>query len=197
MPLTKCWEKRVPSINPNALRKLEEIIDKDSKVFEYGTGGSTIWLAKRVGELIAVEHNKDWFRILKEGFGEELGGVPDNTMLMLRSGSPVLNGAWVRSETTGELIGLDYVDSILKYPDDCFNLVIVDGRARMSCLFNALSKVKRNGFICLDDSRRQYYRENLGMMADWKRTTYNGNDDTEYRGCQTIFFERLSENANI
>lgn len=197
MPLTKCWEKKVPSINPGALQKLEKIIDEKSKVFEYGTGGSTVWLTKRVGELVSVEHNKDWFRILKEGFMETLGGIPDNTTLMLRSGNPVLNDTWVESETTKEHIGLDFIDSILAYPDNYFDLVFVDGRARMSCLFNSRSKVNPGGFILLDDSQREWYQDGMGMMADWECRVCRGKDNTEFQGCQSTFFRRPLENANL
>lgn len=197
MPLAKCWSKRVPSINPDALRKLERIINDKSKVFEYGTGGSTIWLAKRVGKLVSVEHNRDWFRVLREGIREDFGEIPKNLTLMLRLNTPILNDAWVESETTKEFIGMNYIDSILNYPDGYFDLVIVDGRARMSCLFNSRFKVKKAGFLLLDDSQRQCYQDGMGMMEDWESFVCQGRDNTEYQNNQTTFFRRSLDNANL
>ena len=195
MPLAECWQKRKPSINPVAFGQLRKILNDKFRVFEFGTGGSTIWLAKRVAELVSVEHNKHWFRILKEGMVAEFGKIPGNVRLMLRTGTPVLNDVWVKSETTGESIGLDFIDSILEYPDDYFDLVIVDGRARKSCLFNSLSKVKPGGYIVLDDSQREWYREGVDMMADWEVTVCGGVKTKEWLNglAQTTFFRRPNE----
>jgi len=193
MPLGECWQKRTPSLNPVALRQLKKIIDDTFKVFEFGTGGSTIWLAKRVAELVSVEHNKHWFRVLREGMMADFGNMPDNVTLLLRTGTPILNDVWIKSETTGDSIGLDYTDSILEYPDDYFDLVIVDGRARNSCLFNSRSKVRPGGFILLDDSQREWYQ--VGMMADWESKVCGGVRTKEwlYGSSQSTFFRRPNE----
>lgn len=195
MPLAESWQKRKPSINPVALRQLEKILNDKFKVFEFGTGGSTVWLAKRVAELVSVEHNKHWFKVLREGMVADLGSIPDNVTLLLRTGTPILNDVWVLSETTGESIGLDFIDSILEYPDDYFDLVIVDGRARKSCLFNSRAKVKPGGYILLDDSQREWYQEGVAAMADWEATVCGGVKTKEwlYGSSKTTFFRRPNE----
>ncbi|MBL0257980.1 MAG: hypothetical protein IPQ03_10865 [Bacteroidetes bacterium] len=43
---------------------LKNYLRKDMRVFEYGGGGSTLFFAKRVAELVTVEHDKDWFQKL-------------------------------------------------------------------------------------------------------------------------------------
>src|SRR4051812_17428097 len=40
---------------------LNVFLKKNMSVFEYGGGGSTLFFAARVKELVTVEHNEDWF----------------------------------------------------------------------------------------------------------------------------------------
>ncbi len=188
MPLTQCWTDRVPSLNREASEQLENLITPESKVFEFGTGGSTIWLAGRVKELVSVEHNKAWFNILKEGFISDFGEIPGNVIILLLNRT--LNDRWIVSETTGENIGLDFTDYILRYPDDYFDLVIVDGRARNSCIANSLSKVKPGGYIMLDDVQRPCYAQGIAMLSEWEKTICKGDRFTPYEGNGTIFFKR-------
>ena len=54
-----------PWLSPDATRYLESLLRPDMHVLEHGSGGSTIWLAKR-GELVtAVEHDPDCHRAVK------------------------------------------------------------------------------------------------------------------------------------
>src|SRR5262249_26106778 len=43
-----------------AIEFLETLLTPDAKVFEFGSGGSTIFFAARVCELVTVEHDADW-----------------------------------------------------------------------------------------------------------------------------------------
>lgn len=123
------------------------------RVFEYGSGASTIWLSRRADEVHSVEHHR--------GFGEmmatELGKL-DN--VSLRIVEPVASSApRVGSAKEGHQ-GLDfssYVDAIDDVPGQ-FDLVVVDGRAREACLTKAAARVADDGIIVFDNSRRARYR---------------------------------------
>ena len=52
---------------------------------------------------------------------------------------------------------LEYAISIEDYPDNYFDMVLIDGRARPSCIKHSINKVKENGFLILDDSDRKHY----------------------------------------
>ena len=42
-------------------------LNKNMSVFEFGAGNSTFYFAKRVGNVVSVEHNQEWFdKINKE-----------------------------------------------------------------------------------------------------------------------------------
>jgi predicted O-methyltransferase YrrM len=123
------------------------------RVFEYGSGASTIWLAKRADEVHSVEHHR--------GFGEmmarELTEMPH---VSLRVVEPVPSAhPAVGSGKEGHQ-GLDfagYVDAI-DAVDGEFDLVVIDGRAREACLAKAADRLAPGGIIVFDNSRRHRYR---------------------------------------
>jgi len=51
----------------------------------------------------------------------------------------------------------EYVKTIDKYPDESFDVIVVDGRARPSCIQHSLSKLKSGGYLVVDNSEREYY----------------------------------------
>jgi hypothetical protein len=51
----------------------------------------------------------------------------------------------------------NYVCQIDPYPDNYFDIVSIDGRARPSCIMHSVSKVKVGGMLILDNAERKYY----------------------------------------
>ena len=59
-----------------------------------------------------------------------------------------------------------YVNAINKI-DENFDFIAIDGRCRSACLKLATSKLKPNGIVLFDDSRRRRYQKGLvdsGLM---------------------------------
>lgn len=50
-----------------------------------------------------------------------------------------------------------YASAIDAYPDGHFDVVMVDGRARTSCLVHALPKLRKGGLSILDNAEREHY----------------------------------------
>lgn len=127
--------------------------ERPIRVFEYGSGASTIWLAKRADEIHSVEHHR--------GFGEMMAaevGKLDN--VSLRIIEPVASERPVVGSSKEGHQGLDfaaYVDAIDAVPGE-FDLVVIDGRAREACLTKAAARLAPGGIIVFDNSRRQRYR---------------------------------------
>lgn len=63
----------------------------------------------------------------------------------------------------------EYVKSIEEYPDESFDLVLVDGRHRSFCIPHAIPKVRPGGYLMLDNSDRRGYRDAISLMSDFKR----------------------------
>lgn len=126
------------------------------RVFEYGSGASTIWLSRRADEVHSVEHHR--------GFGEmmqrELADPDRYAKVSLRIVEPVPSEQPVVGSAKEGHGGLDfagYVDAIDDVPGE-FDLVVVDGRAREACLGKARERLAPGGIVVFDNSRRRRYR---------------------------------------
>ncbi len=113
---------------------IEPKLTRDLRVFEYGCGSSTLWLSRRVKEVISVEHEKAW---------------ADRISAQLASGSQVI---------LRELNG-GYVEEITQH--GTFDIVIIDGRQRVKCLYQCLNSLAPTGVIIWDNSERDDFAEGL------------------------------------
>lgn len=149
---------------PYAMVELvEKVLPAEASVFEFGGGGSSLWLCDHGANLTVVEHNPDWIRILRTT-------LPSDVRLLE-----------IPSDSTGtvsssvELGYFDnYVQSISSAEDSSLDLVIVDGRARVDCVVAAKDKVKPGGHLLLDDSDRPRYEAAHKAMADWAESRIVG-----------------------
>ena len=103
----------------------------DMKVFEFGSGNSTLWYAKMVGEVISVEHNKGFYNKMK----------PKITHLK--------NITYIHSSPK------HFAYKIHEYSQK-FDVIIIDGINRYACLRSATQKLKADGVIILDNTDRPY-----------------------------------------
>ena len=94
----------------------------DNKVFEYGTGYSTIWWQNKNVNYHAVEDNKQWYDMIK-----------DKTNI---KHEPEYN---------------KYSQSIYNY-DFKFDVIVIDGIVRFDCVKPALERIKDDGIIIFDNS---------------------------------------------
>ena len=93
-----------------------------SKVFEYGTGYSTIWWQNKNVDYHAVEDNKQWHDMIE-----------DKTNIEYKPGHH------------------KYIESIYKY-DFKFDVIVIDGVVRFDCIKPALEKIKDDGIIIFDNT---------------------------------------------
>jgi len=101
---------------------LNSIDWNDSKVFEYGTGYSTIWWQNKNVDYHAVEDNKQWHDMIE-----------DKTNIEYKPGHH------------------KYIESIYKY-DFKFDVIVIDGVVRFDCIKPALEKIKDDGIIIFDNT---------------------------------------------
>jgi hypothetical protein len=127
--------------------------DGDVRAFEWGSGASTIWLARRVASVRSVEHHGGFGTMIQE----ELASWPNATLDIVEpvpSASPVIGSA---KEGHGGLDFSDYVRHI-DAVGGAFGLIVVDGRAREACLAVALDHLEPDGIIVFDNTMRRRYR---------------------------------------
>lgn len=152
-------------------------------VFEYGSGGSSLFLASRVKHLYSVEHDAAWFATVQKTIQEKDIKNLSYTLTRQEPVSPILNDCGnpdLYLSCMSEYKGFSfekYVKSIGQYPDQFFDLVIVDGRARPSCIQHAVGKIKRNGALLLDNANRSYYLQPFSELMDagqWEKVVFEG-----------------------
>ncbi len=142
----------LPWWNVEATREVEAFLRArpSARVFEYGAGASTAWLARRAAEVVSVEHDAAFiaqFRELLRPFR--------NVTLLERSIEQPAN----------------YVGAIQSV-DGSFDLIVVDGRQRIACLEAALPRLKPDGIVLFDDSGRRRYRDGIERCGLVERRHY-------------------------
>jgi predicted O-methyltransferase YrrM len=164
----------MPWITFRAIDWLDAYLKPDMNVFEYGAGGSTLYLAKRVRNVISVEHDESFHQLVSNILSKR---TIRNCQLMLHKAEPCEESGRDFASYQGKYQGLcfeSYVKAIDAYPDRSFDLVLVDGRARMACVKRALAKIKPGGAMMLDNSDRPSYAQASGLMGDIPRLDLAG-----------------------
>lgn len=168
-----CLEHELPWLTFPAIERLRSFLAPDMRVFEYGSGGSTLFFARRANEVVSMEHNGEWYEKLMSRLEEEkvtnctIHHVPPSPDDRGESGDPADPDAYVSSSEQHEGMSFyEYATKIEAYPDDYFDVVLVDGRARPSCFKNAIPKVKQNGMLVWDNTSRSRYHRAMKLAPD-------------------------------
>lgn len=139
-------------------------------VFEYGSGASTLWLAKRCQSLISIEHDAQWHEKIAQHTNHK-----KNILLLHRPPNVLqVNKASVyRSDKQPFLDFQSYVESIQSFERQ-FDVIVIDGRCRPHCLSLAIEKLNKNGIIIFDNSNRKRYQSclsnaNIEIQRFWGR----------------------------
>jgi Methyltransferase domain len=149
------------------------------RVFEYGGGGSTLWLEDRGGVVTVVEHDEQWHAQLATHLS------PAVTLLFQ---PPAVGGAVNSASESGYFD--DYVAAIDGEPNESLDLVIVDGRARVDCARHAMPKVKPGGLLLFDDTNRLRYQPAIEALAEWERRIFAGLKPRSVLPAQTSVWRR-------
>jgi len=164
-------DDHLPWITFSAIEFLESFLHKDMLVYEYGSGGSTLFFAERIRKIISCEHDTKWaskvlatlethkhknyeLNILEPSENKDCNQKNSLDPDLYQSSSEIYQGFNFRG----------YVTSIDSFPERYFDLILIDGRARPSCCKHALPKVKEGGYIMLDNSERPQYKDGQELL---------------------------------
>lgn len=192
---------RQPWITFDAIDVLKKHINRESKVFEFGGGGSTVFFLDRVAEVITAEHNSEWFAILANAITNEEKKKWNGMLHEAQNGRLVENPDAAEPShyfTTDEHYlknhFKNYAQSIDGFQDEYFDVILVDGRSRPACLAHGMSKVKIGGLLVLDNSDREYYLEKIGIEIQKKFVLIHNNQGASPYSvpfCQTTIWKRI------
>jgi hypothetical protein len=123
------WRPEAPWLGFSAVRCIEQLLQPHWCLLEFGSGMSTIWFARRVGQIVSIETNPEWHSRV-------------TTLLLNR-------GLSERVENRLVPVSLEGLASTLPR---VFDFALVDGSSRDVATALALSVVKPGGYIYLDNS---------------------------------------------
>ncbi|MCB8994775.1 MAG: FkbM family methyltransferase [Bacteroidales bacterium] len=159
-PIPWCTYPFIDFIGPRLTKKM--------RVFEYGSGNSTIWFSERVEAIVSLEHDKLWHDKLR-------GRMPENAHLVYKE-----------LHEDGEYS--NYINEIAEK----YDLVIVDGRDRVNCAKKSVNALREGGVLVFDNSDVDKYSEAMKFLKEkkFKRLDFYGiGPITTIRSCTSIFYK--------
>lgn len=170
-------ELDVPWWTYRAIDAVEQFITErrrhgDVRAFEWGSGASTIWLARRVTRVHSVEHHRGFGEMIQARLGSEYPNAALEIVEPQPSNNPVIGS---RKEGHGGLDFAAYVAFIDRVAPQHgpFDVIVVDGRAREACLAAALPHLAPGGIVVFDNTRRRRYRDAIAALPV-AETRYDG-----------------------
>lgn len=131
----------VPWIASPAVHFLASRVETSFSVFEFGSGYSTMWWGQHAGRVTSCEHDAQWAAIVK-------AKVPGNVRVL---------------ETPLD----DEYPATIARTGQTFDIVVVDGRKRVSSALNARKCLNEGGVIVWDDSERERYQDGVrSLLSD-------------------------------
>lgn len=122
----------IPWLHTDVIQYLENIIQPDFEVLEFGAGGSTLWFAERVREIISVENREEWRQEVNKR----------------------LTGSNIAIKTIGNIFPFGEYRR--------FDLLFIDGEPvgeRATWIMTAPKLVKSGGWVVLDNANRREYEK--------------------------------------
>ncbi len=159
--------KALPWFTYGAIHFLEPKLNKNFRVFEYGSGNSTMWFSKKVASITSVEHDEKWFHSMKSKF---------------LAFSNI-------SYSNQSIANTSYSDEILSYERE-FDIIVLDGRQRVQCAKNSLKALKDSGVIIWDNADRAKYQKGYDFLLSkgFKRIDFYGTGPISAHSWSTAIF---------
>jgi hypothetical protein len=154
----------IPWFTYPAIEFLEAVVRKDWRVFEWGSGNSTIWWSKNCASVTAVENNASWATEVRPKLSK-------NAQVLLHEEKE------------------EYVNAIIG--DAVYDVVVVDGEHRNECAYACVPFLSASGIIVYDNSDRIEYDHSIAHLESlgFHRMDFWGLIPSYvYRNCTSIFY---------
>jgi hypothetical protein len=196
-----------------AIAFMKDIISKDMKVFEYGSGYSTLFFNANAGECFSVEHSDEWAKSLLE-LNPAIdivvcpeGGIPlpegvDYLEGFIREGFELPLSSDRNHNIEHGLLNLEffqYASQLTRRERGYYDVIVIDGMARTLGGYLAADRISENGYIVLDNSDRWQYnslqkyflQQGFGRIDFWGPGPVNA-----HAWCTSIFSRNFKVTNN-
>lgn len=173
----------IPWLTYSFISFLETRLKLDMDIFEFGSGASTIWFSKRVGNIVSIENDTAWYKKVKPILNS-------NVELILSDSDGKIN----YTEFVFAPMGTpsNYANEILQI-DIKFDIIIVDGVDRLNCVANSIKKLKNEGVIIIDNLEFEKELKDCIILLNnhgFKRLDFWGLSPAVYHEtCTSVFYK--------
>lgn len=133
--------------------------EKPKRVLEWGSGGSTVYFPKKhecIERWLSIEHNGNYIKNLLPNINSKVDII------------------WVPEDNW-------YEDSV-KFHTDRYDMILIDGLRRNSCIPLANSLLAKDGFILLHDAGRLEYIKEVRQYGKRRKVLCEGAIKTDDGG---------------
>ena len=130
----------IPWMNYEVNSVLDDRLTEGLRIFEFGSGYSTMFFSARVESVTSVEFDRSWFNLTTA-----LVGANAEVIFCAED----IDGAYCRAASS---VG------------GPFDLIVVDGRDRVNCIKQSAALLSAGGVMVLDDSHRPRFDEGVEFM---------------------------------
>jgi hypothetical protein len=188
----------MPWLAFGAIDFFKKIIRPEMSVFEYGSGGSTLFWSKHVRNVVSIEHEQSWYSRMKD---ELLSRQIKNVQYVLSEPEDDRSLTKIDFTDPEQYASSDpqfhgrsfkcYAKQIERFPNQSFDVIIVDGRARPSCILHSIDKLKKGGYLIIDNTERKYYLSPFTFaLSKWKAWKFYGPVPYSYNFSETTIYQK-------
>jgi hypothetical protein len=143
-----------PWLSPSAVLLLDGFLRSTDVGFEWGSGRSTLWLARRVAHLESIEDNGDWHETVTQWL--------ENAKLMDKATCRLIPCECCEVDEPPDH---PYASAAGAMADESLDFSLVDGNIRAACMRAIMPKLKPGGLLILDNANRYIPNHQLGRSA--------------------------------
>jgi predicted O-methyltransferase YrrM len=126
---------------------ISDKLDKNHKIFEFGFGASTLFFAKKVTKVVAIESNAMWFKMMQIKLKDQ--SIKNIDIILMEDA----------------LLNPNYEKSVADY-NEKFDFIFIDSLKRFECAKNSITALKKEGMLILDDSQRKGYKKIFNFFEE-------------------------------
>ena len=160
-----------PWLSPKSVRFLEKTLTHDMSLFEWGSGRSTLWFAKRMKQVVSIEYDGFWSKKVEQMLMDHK--IQNVELFYIPLDHP-------KSDPTPKEYPEvpKYVSKIFDYEKESFDLVVIDGHYRLTCADQCHDYIRPGGYLLIDNSNRLAPGE-WSVPKDWKLVHESANVVTQ------------------
>jgi len=168
-------KKPVPFLVVDAVHFLNKIVRPRMRILEIGGGNSTLYFLNKGCSVITIEHSKQWANFITKYIDSDVitNKETDFQLKILK--------------------GQDAINFLKKLPDNTFDVVLIDCAdeytRRNDCVETSRSKIKKGGWMVLDDSDHPSKWLGVDLMSDYERLRFTGYKTMCLNVSQTSFWK--------